>query len=158
MAEPTSRVPSRIDYQGVDHPGSDIFFAAVSTTRMPMIVTDPRKADNPIIFVNPAFLRMTGYTNEELIGNNCRLFPGPGTDRVTISTIRDAVAANQEIATEILNYRKDRSTFWNALFISPSMTGMGRWCTFSHPSLTSAAGAMQKTHSARRRRWKRSAS
>ncbi|MGF6494166.1 PAS domain S-box-containing protein [Luteibacter sp. 621] len=125
MAEPTSRVPTRIDYQGVDHPGSDIFFAAVSTTRMPMIVTDPRKADNPIIFVNPAFLRMTGYTNEELIGNNCRLLQGPGTDRVTISTIRDAVAANQEIATEILNYRKDGSTFWNALFISPVYDGNG---------------------------------
>jgi len=125
MAEPTSRVPTRIDYKGVDHPGSDIFFAAVSTTRMPMIVTDPRKADNPIIFANPAFLRMTGYTSEELIGNNCRLLQGPGTDRVTISTIRDAVASNQEIATEILNYRKDGSTFWNALFISPVYDGNG---------------------------------
>jgi len=125
MAEPTSRVPTRIDYEGVDHPGSDIFFAAVSTTRMPMIVTDPRKADNPIIFANPAFLRMTGYTSEELIGNNCRLLQGPGTDRVTISTIRDAVASNQEIATEILNYRKDGSTFWNALFISPVYDGNG---------------------------------
>ncbi|KJV34740.1 histidine kinase famiy protein [Luteibacter yeojuensis] len=125
MSDPTSRVPTRIEYEGVDHPGSDIFFAAVSTTRMPMIVTDPRRRDNPIMFANPAFLRMTGYTSEELIGRNCRLLQGPGTDRVTISAIRDAVAANQEIATEILNYRKDGSTFWNALFISPVYDGNG---------------------------------
>ncbi|SEV92782.1 histidine kinase famiy protein [Luteibacter sp. 329MFSha] len=121
MTEHTNhgRQKTRVVYEGVDHPGSDIFFAAVSTTRMPMIVTDPRTPDNPIIFANPAFLRMTGYTTEELLGRNCRLLQGPGTDRVTISAIRDAVAANQEIATEILNYRKDGSTFWNALFISP---------------------------------------
>lgn len=70
MSDPTERVPTRIDYEGMDHPGSDIFFAAVSTTRMPMIVTDPRKPDNPIIFANPAFLRMTGYSTDELIGRN----------------------------------------------------------------------------------------
>ncbi|MDQ7994968.1 MAG: histidine kinase famiy protein [Luteibacter sp.] len=125
MSDPTERVPTRIDYEGVDHPGSDIFFAAVSTTRMPMIVTDPRKPDNPIIFANPAFLRMTGYSTDELIGRNCRLLQGPGTDRVTIAAIRDAVAAKQEIATEILNYRRDGSTFWNALFVSPVYDGKG---------------------------------
>lgn len=125
MSDPTERVPTRIDYEGMDHPGSDIFFAAVSTTRMPMIVTDPRKPDNPIIFANPAFLRMTGYSTDELIGRNCRLLQGPGTDRVTIAAIRDAVAAKQEIATEILNYRRDGSTFWNALFVSPVYDGKG---------------------------------
>ncbi len=125
MSDPTGRVPTRIDYEGMDHPGSDIFFAAVSTTRMPMIVTDPRKPDNPIIFANPAFLRMTGYSTDELIGRNCRLLQGPGTDRVTIAAIRDAVAAKQEIATEILNYRRDGSTFWNALFVSPVYDAKG---------------------------------
>ncbi|MBN6101441.1 PAS domain-containing protein [Xanthomonas sp. CFBP 8703] len=98
---------------------SDIFFAAVETTRMPMIVTDPRQADNPIVFVNRAFLEMTGYSSEELLGNNCRFLQGPDTDRDTVNSVREAIAARNEVAVEILNYRKDGSSFWNALFISP---------------------------------------
>ena len=98
---------------------SDMFFAAVETTRMPMIVTDPHQPDNPIIFANNAFLRMAGYERNELIGNNCRFLQGPETDKDTVSEIRLAIANNREFATEILNYRKDGSSFWNALFISP---------------------------------------
>lgn len=98
---------------------SDIFFAAVETTRMPMIVTDPRQADNPIVFVNRAFLEMTGYSSEELLGHNCRFLQGPDTDRDTVDSVREAIAARNEVAVEILNYRKDGSSFWNALFISP---------------------------------------
>ncbi|KTS37002.1 histidine kinase [Methylobacterium indicum] len=98
---------------------SDIFFAAVEMTRMPMIVTDPRQPDNPIIFANQAFRGMTGYTPEELVGRNCRFLQGPETDRETVAEVRRAIAERKEIATEILNYRKNGSTFWNALFISP---------------------------------------
>ncbi len=100
-------------------PKSEIFFAAVETTRMPMIVTDPRQPDNPIIFANRAFLAMTGYSPEELIGRNCRFLQGPETDRETVSQVRQAIAERREFATEILNYRKNGSTFWNALFVSP---------------------------------------
>ncbi|WP_288587500.1 hybrid sensor histidine kinase/response regulator [uncultured Methylobacterium sp.] len=98
---------------------SDIFFAAVEMTRMPMIVTDPRQPDNPIIFANQAFRAMTGYTPEELVGRNCRFLQGPETDRETVAEVRRAIAERKEIATEILNYRKNGSTFWNALFVSP---------------------------------------
>ncbi|KMO32121.1 histidine kinase [Methylobacterium aquaticum] len=98
---------------------SDIFFAAVETTRMPMIVTDPRQPDNPIIFANQAFRGMTGYAPEELVGRNCRFLQGPETDAETVAELRRAIAERKEIATEILNYRKNGSTFWNALFISP---------------------------------------
>ena len=98
---------------------SDIFFAAVEATRMPMIVTDPRQPDNPILFANKAFITMTGYAPEELVGRNCRFLQGPETDETTVAEIRRAVAERRELATEILNYRKDGSTFWNALFIAP---------------------------------------
>ncbi|HZF84576.1 MAG TPA: histidine kinase famiy protein [Burkholderiaceae bacterium] len=97
----------------------DIFFAAIETTRMPMLVTDPRQSDNPIVFANRAFVAMTGYTREEIVGHNCRFLQGPATDRQTVQAIRQAIEERREISLEILNYRKDGSTFWNALFISP---------------------------------------
>jgi PAS domain S-box-containing protein len=99
--------------------GRNIFFAAVATTRMPMTVTDPNQPDNPIIFANGAFLDLTGYTEEELYGRNCRLMQGIDTDQHAISQVRQAIAEKRDVAVEILNYRKDGSSFWNALFISP---------------------------------------
>ncbi|RZL53266.1 MAG: PAS domain-containing protein [Variovorax sp.] len=119
-----SSIPPEID---VDVPGqdpiadhrNDIFFAAIETTRMPMLVTDPRRPDNPIVFANRAFLSMSGYTNEEILGHNCRFLQGPDTSRAAVMAIREAIQDNREFSTEILNYRKDGSTFWNALYISP---------------------------------------
>ncbi|CAO4171552.1 hybrid sensor histidine kinase/response regulator [Methylorubrum populi] len=110
---------------GVIDQHHDIFFAAVETTRMPMIVTDPHQPDNPIIFANRAFIRMTGYTADELIGRNCRFLQGPETDRETVAEVRDAVREHREFASEILNYRKDGSSFWNALFVSPVFNRSG---------------------------------
>ncbi|MFN3677401.1 MAG: histidine kinase famiy protein [Sphingomonas pseudosanguinis] len=109
---------------------SDIFFAAVKTTRMPMIVTDPRQPDNPIVFCNEAFSFMTGYSEEEILGTNCRFLQGPETDRDVVAQIRAAVERRDEIAVELLNYRKNGSTFWNALFISPVYDDAGELVYF----------------------------
>ena len=108
----------------------DIFFAAVSTTRMPMVVCDPYQSHNPIIYANNAFLAMTGYSEAEILGTNCRFLQGRDTDCQTVAEIRSAVAERREMATEILNYRKDGSTFWNALFISPVYDEQGRLVYF----------------------------
>ena len=97
----------------------DIFFAAVETTRMPMIVTDPHKPDNPIVFCNAAFEKMTGYKMAEIVDRNCRFLQGEETDQGTISQVREAIRRREEVAVEVLNYRKNGSTFWNALFVSP---------------------------------------
>ncbi|MDY0957085.1 histidine kinase famiy protein [Sphingomonas sp. CFBP8993] len=109
---------------------SDIFFAAVKTTRMPMIVTDPRQPDNPIVFCNEAFSFMTGYSEEEILGTNCRFLQGPETDRDVVAQVRAAIARRDEIAVELLNYRKNGSTFWNALFVSPVYDDAGELVYF----------------------------
>ncbi|WP_448658765.1 histidine kinase famiy protein [Sphingomonas sp. CJ99] len=116
---------------GVPEPHrNDIFFAAVETTRMPMIVTDPHRSDNPILFCNAAFERMTGYSQAEIVGKNCRFLQGPETDQAAVSMVRDAIAKREEVAVEILNYRKNGSTFWNALFISPIFDEQGELLYF----------------------------
>lgn len=97
----------------------DPFAAAIRATRMPMLITDPRQADNPIVFANDAFLRLTGYARDEVVGKNCRFLQGPKTEAESIAAVRDAVAARRDISIDILNYRKDGTPFWNALFISP---------------------------------------
>jgi PAS domain S-box-containing protein len=101
------------------HVSEDPFAAAFKATRMPMIVTDPNQSDNPIIFCNEAFRRLTGYRDDEIIGRNCRFLQGPETDKATIARIREGIAAGLDVAVDILNYRKDGTTFWNAVFISP---------------------------------------
>ncbi|MCJ2043185.1 PAS domain S-box protein [Methylobacterium sp. J-078] len=98
---------------------TDPFAAAVRATRMPMVITDPRQHDNPIIFANPAFARLTGYEPEEIIGHNCRFMQGPGTDPRDVARIRAAIAERRGVDLAILNYRKDGSTFWNQLLLAP---------------------------------------
>lgn len=93
---------------------------------MPMIVTDPNQDDNPIIFCNAAFERLTGYSSDEVVGRNCRFLQGPETSRAAVGRIREAVEAGSDIAIDILNYRKDGASFWNALFLSPVRDEAGK--------------------------------
>ena len=104
----------------VTHPTRpDILFSAIEKTRMPMIVTDPHQPDNPIIFVNRAFVKLAGYEASELLGRNCRFLQGEGTNPDHVKAVREAIAARETIAIDILNYRKDGSSFVNELYISP---------------------------------------
>jgi PAS domain S-box-containing protein len=103
----------------LQHGQSDPFSAAIRATRMPMIVTDPHREDNPVIFANDAFLQMSGYTREEVNGVNCRFLQGPDTDLATVRKIGVALGKGDDVAFDILNYRKDGTSFWNALYISP---------------------------------------
>jgi PAS domain S-box-containing protein len=105
---------------------SDIFFAAVALTRLPMLVTDPNLPDNPVAFANHAFCALTGYAPDELIGRNCRFLQGSDTDPATVARIRAAVQERHDVTVEILNYRRDGSPFWNALAISPVFAADGR--------------------------------
>ncbi len=90
-----------------------------------MIITDPRQHDNPIVFANAAFLALTGYSHDEVLGSNCRFLQGPKSDPASVAAIRDAIANRTDIAIDILNYRKDGEHFWNGLYISPVTTASG---------------------------------
>ncbi|WP_318011332.1 sensor histidine kinase [Mesorhizobium sp. ES1-4] len=109
----------------VEQGKGDPFAAAIRATRMSMIITDPRRQDNPIVFANDAFLRLTGYERHEVVGKNCRFLQGPRSDKEAIAQIRAAIANETDLSVDILNYRKDGSTFWNALYISPVSNDKG---------------------------------
>lgn len=84
-----------------------------------MLITDPRRPDNPIVFANAAFARLTGFKRDEIIGRNCRFLQGPATDRMDVARLRAAIESRVPIELELLNYKKDGTTFWNRLLVSP---------------------------------------
>ncbi|WP_132665867.1 PAS domain-containing protein [Rhizobium sp. PP-CC-3G-465] len=101
----------------IDH--KELSATAFERTRMPMVISDARQPDYPIVLANESFLKLTGYAADEVVGRNCRFLQGKGTLPASIAEIRAAVAEERECTVEILNYRKDGSAFWNELHISP---------------------------------------
>ena len=120
---------SYIDREGLEDRGN-IFFAAVEMTRMPMLVTDARQPDHPIVFVNRAFLDLTLYEEQDILGRNCRVLQGPQTDPATVTEIRNAIAEQRAVALDILNYKADGTPFWNALYLGPIFDQEGQLLYF----------------------------
>lgn len=82
-------------------------------------LVDARRPDAPIIYVNRGFEVLTGYAREDVVGRNCRLLQGPNSDPDTVARIRTAVQRGESLIVDLLNYRKDGSTFWNRLSLAP---------------------------------------
>lgn len=96
-----------------------LFEQAMAQTRMAVCLTDPNLPDDPIIFCNEAFENLTGYSQAEIIGRNCRFLQGPETDNSQVDRIRAALKTEEVAVVELLNYRKDGTKFWNALHLGP---------------------------------------
>ncbi|WP_374347651.1 PAS domain-containing protein [Chitinimonas sp.] len=92
---------------------------ALASTHNGVVIADISSPDQPIIFVNPAFEAMTGYQASEVLGRNCSMLQGPGTDSFAIEELRQAIKDGRECTVTLKNYRKDGSSFWNQLSISP---------------------------------------
>ena len=104
--------------------------AAVSSTSTGVLITDPNLPGNPIVFVNPAFTRITGYNADEAIGRSCRMLQGRDTDRATIERLRRAIQLRRAATVTLRNYRKDGRTFWNELSVSPVFDDRGNLMHF----------------------------
>jgi two-component system cell cycle sensor histidine kinase/response regulator CckA len=99
---------------------------AIAETSNGILITDPHQRDNPVIYVNPAFERITGYRTDEVLGRNCRFLQGPDTDPATVAVMRQAIAEQRDCQVVIWNYHKDGAPFWNELTISPVHDGRGQ--------------------------------
>jgi len=97
----------------------EILKQAVLDSRDGITISEPRGGANPLIFVNPAFERMTGYAFEEITGIDCRYLQRDDRDQPGIAVIRDSIAAGEYCLATLRNYQRDGTMFWNELSISP---------------------------------------
>jgi PAS domain S-box-containing protein len=95
-----------------------------------VVITDAQQPDNPIIYVNAAFERLSGYSAEELQGRNCRFLQGAETDKAALLRIRAAIQLGRGTTETLVNYRKDGSAFLNQLVIAPVQDGGGKLTHF----------------------------
>jgi two-component system, sporulation sensor kinase C len=89
-------------------------------------IADANDSDLPLIYVNPAFEHMTGYTLEEVRGLNCRFLQGDDRDQPTLKLVRHCLKTQSESIVVLRNYRKDGTPFWNELALSPIQDSYGR--------------------------------
>jgi len=109
-----------------------LFESVVVNANDAVVITEAEPIDGPegprIVYVNEAFLRNTGYSAGEVIGQTPRMFQGPDTDRATLATIRTALERWEPVRAELLNYRKDGTAFWVEVEIVPVADSDG-WYT-----------------------------
>jgi PAS domain S-box-containing protein len=83
------------------------------------VISNPRRADNPLEVANPAFCELTGYAEGEIVGRNCRFLAGEGTEPWVTDRIRDAIRTRHPVLVDILNYRRDGTPFRNGVLVTP---------------------------------------
>jgi diguanylate cyclase (GGDEF)-like protein/PAS domain S-box-containing protein len=99
-----------------------LFKRSIESSSNGIVIADAQQPDLPIVYVNPAFEQITGYASSEALGRNCRFLQGVDDEtanRQGLADIRRGLSQGTDIATVVRNYRKDRTPFWNDLYISP---------------------------------------
>lgn len=124
IADTAERTLSERHLESVRQQGG-MFVEAVRVTRMPMVVTDATLPGNPITFANDAFIKLCGYTIDELLGQDPHFMNGEGTDPEAIRQYQAAIRDGRDVSLEILQYRKDGTPFRAMLFATPLDDGQG---------------------------------
>ncbi|QDT01998.1 Blue-light photoreceptor [Rubripirellula lacrimiformis] len=103
---------------------------ALGSSAEGITISDPSQPDNPIIYANEGFERLTGYSRVDVLGKNCRFLQGEDTDPSTVDRLRDAIGNHRPVVVELLNYRKDGTKFWNRLSVTPISDASGKTTHF----------------------------
>ncbi|MFC4451215.1 bacterio-opsin activator domain-containing protein [Halorussus aquaticus] len=93
-------------------------------------ISDPSREDNPLIYVNEAFERLTGYERETVVGHNCRFLQGEETAPEAVAEMAEAIDAEEPVSVELVNYRADGEPFWNEITIAPLRNADGEVTNF----------------------------
>ena len=89
-------------------------------------LSDPDLPDSPLVYVNRVFEEMSGYSQEEMIGRNCRFLQGEDRDQAALETLRKAISQHQACTVTLRNYRKNGELFLNKLSIRPLVDSENR--------------------------------
>ena len=92
---------------------------AMDEAQVGICICDVREPNEPLVYVNDGFERVTGYDTEELLGRNCRMLQGERTDPATTRRFRAAIDAEEPVVAELVNYRRDGTPFWNRVHLAP---------------------------------------
>jgi PAS domain S-box-containing protein len=92
---------------------------SVALSPLAMVLSNPRRPDNPLEVVNPVFCALTGYAEQEVIGRNCRFLAGEQTEAGVTEQLRTAIHGRLPVLADILNYRRDGTAFRNGVMITP---------------------------------------
>ncbi|NNM88970.1 MAG: EAL domain-containing protein [Phycisphaerae bacterium] len=98
---------------------------AMDASATGLTIADGRQPDLPLIYANPAFLQMTGYTRDEVQGRNCRFLQNDDRNQPELDTLRAAIKKGQPCEVILRNYRKDGTAFWNEITIAPVFDAAG---------------------------------
>jgi PAS domain S-box-containing protein len=104
--------------------------AVIHYSPVASVVTNPRLHDNPIIACNAAFIELTGYAEDEILGRNCRFLSGPDTEPWVTNKIKSAVYEHKPVLVEIINHKKDGTPFRNAVLVAPVYDADGQLAYF----------------------------
>src|SRR4051794_9947408 len=97
----------------IDNADIRLFAAAINATSNGVVITDHSQPDEPIIYCNEAFEKLTGYSKQEIIGHNCRFLQDGDTNQDARRELKEAVRTGSYCQVEIRNYKKDGRLFWN---------------------------------------------
>ena len=97
----------------------------IGSSPIAAVLSNPRLPDNPIVECNEAFVALTGYRSDEIIGHNCRFLSGERTEPWLTEMLRNGIRRRQPVMVEILNYKKDGTPFRNAVMVAPIFDAAG---------------------------------
>ncbi|WP_431066806.1 PAS domain-containing protein [Methylotuvimicrobium sp.] len=93
-------------------------------------LSDPDLEDNPIVFANEVFEKITGYSCDDIIGKNCRFLQGKDHDQPEIEILREAIRNRRAVEVTLKNYKKNGDLFYNRLSVTPLFDNEGRLIYF----------------------------
>ncbi len=98
---------------------------ALAAAPVGILIADAQQPDLPIIYANPTFEQLTGYSQAEVLGRNCRFLQGPQRDQPEIQQVRTALKEGRICEVTLRNFKKDGTMFWNQLHIAPVRNDAG---------------------------------